>query len=266
MPNKTLLFRELRGLWKLLLIFGGILTLYITMIISMYDPAVIGSIRQFQESMPELMAIVGMTGTMGTLLEFMTSYLYGFLLLVFPMVFSIFCAYRLVGKYIDNGSLVFLLSAPVRRRTVIITEITAAFSGLFLLLFFVTALEIFCAQIQFPEEICISGLLLINFGLLGLHLFILGIGIICAVSFNDLKGSIGAGAGIPALSYVITMLGNAGEKTEIFRYISFFSLYDPSGLISGEAQASIGIGILYAGSFLLLGLSVLIFSKRDFSL
>lgn len=266
MPNKALLFKELKGLIRLLTIFAAILTLYITMIIAMYDPSIIGTIHQFRETMPELMAIVGMDGPSDSLIGFMISYLYGFILLMFPMVFSFFCAYKLVGKYIDKGSLSVLLSAPVSRPTIILTETAAAVIGLLLLLLYITVTELVCAEIQFPGETEIGGLLLINFGLLALHLFILGIGFLCAVSFNDLKGSLGAGAGIPSFSYVMTMLGNAGEKTEAFRYLSFFSLYDPSGLIKGETVAYIGTAALFTGALLLFGLSATVFSKRDFTL
>lgn len=266
MPNKALLLKELKGLIKLLAIFAAILTLYISMIIAMYDPSIIGTINQFRETMPELMAIVGMNGTSDSLTGFMISYLYGFILLMFPMIFSFFCAYKLVGKYIDKGSLSVLLSAPVSRLSIILTETAAAVIGLLILLLYITATELVCSVIQFPDETEIAGLLQINFGLFALHLFILGIGFLCAVSFNDLKGSIGAGAGIPVLSYVITMLGNAGEKTAAFRYLSFFSLYDPSGLVREEPAAYIGTAVLLTGAWLLFGLSAVIFSKRDFTL
>lgn len=266
MPNKALFFKELKGLGKLFPIFAAVLTLYITVIIGMYDPSVIDTINRFRETMPELMAIVGMNGSSDSLIEFIIAYLYGFLLLMFPMIFSFFCTYRLIGKYIDKGSLSVLLAAPVSRTSVILTEITAGATGLILLLMYISLSELFCAEIRFPGELNIAGLFLINFGLFALHLFILGIGFLCAVSFNDLKGSAGAGAGIPVLSYIVTMLGNAGEKTEAFRYLSFFSLYNPTGLINGETAAYIGTAVLLAGAFFLLGASVIIFNKRDFSL
>ena len=41
----------------------------------------------FVEAMPEFMASVGMKAHAATLLGFMVSYLYGFILLIFPMLF-----------------------------------------------------------------------------------------------------------------------------------------------------------------------------------
>lgn len=55
--------------------------------------------------MPEVMAAVGMQETPDSLMHFMISYLYGFILLVFPMVYSIIRANGLMAKYLEQGSL-----------------------------------------------------------------------------------------------------------------------------------------------------------------
>ena len=52
-----------------------------------------------------------MTAGAADLLGFMISYLYGFILLVFPMVFCILRANGLVAKYVDRGSMACLLAA-----------------------------------------------------------------------------------------------------------------------------------------------------------
>ena len=46
---------------KLLLIFAAIITMYVTIIISMYDPKMMETLDSFYEIMPELMAAVGMS-------------------------------------------------------------------------------------------------------------------------------------------------------------------------------------------------------------
>lgn len=260
MINKALLLKELQGLWKLMLIIATVLTLYIAMIISMYDPSLIDTLNQFRETMPELMAIVGMDGATDSLIQFMISYLYGFLLAIFPMIFSFFCAYKLIKKYIDKGSLAVLLAAPVSRTTVAVTEILAALIGLTALMLYVTLLELFCATIQFPNEMILSDLLKINFGLFSLHLLIFAIASLCAVS------GVGLGTGIPITAFVLTMLANAGEKTRLFSFLSFFTLYNPTGLINSEKAAYVGTLILLIGGCVLLGLSIMIFKKRDFTL
>lgn len=81
----TLYCRGMKNSIKLLLIFGAIMTMYISIIISMYNPALMATLDSFVEVMPELMAAAGMSAGATTLVGFMVSYLYGFILIVFPM-------------------------------------------------------------------------------------------------------------------------------------------------------------------------------------
>ncbi len=87
MISMALYKRGMKGSIKLLIIFGAILTMYISIIINMYDPGMMETLDGFMEAMPELMASVGMKASSANLLGFMVSYLYGFILLVFPMLF-----------------------------------------------------------------------------------------------------------------------------------------------------------------------------------
>ena len=105
MLNMTLYRREMKGSLKLLLIFAAIITMYVTIIISMYDPKMMETLDSFYEIMPELMAAVGMSTGAASLAGFLISYLYGFILLVFPMAFCILRGNGLIAKYTDTGSM-----------------------------------------------------------------------------------------------------------------------------------------------------------------
>ncbi len=79
------LFREgHRSSWKLLVIFAAVLSLYISMITTMFDPEMGNILQQLSDSMPQLMAMVGMQNPGTTLVSFLSTYLYGMLLLAFP--------------------------------------------------------------------------------------------------------------------------------------------------------------------------------------
>ena len=120
--SSALYRKEMKGSAKLLVIFAAVLSLYICMIISMYDPKMAQALEQFEQMMPNLMEAVGMTGDNTTLAGFMGSYLYGMILLVFPMVYSILRANGLVAKYVESGSMAVLLAAPVKRAAVVRRE------------------------------------------------------------------------------------------------------------------------------------------------
>ncbi|MDL2295324.1 ABC transporter permease [Lachnospiraceae bacterium OttesenSCG-928-E19] len=262
MINFTLYKRELKKSLLALLICGAIITLYVSVIIGMYDPDMMASLDEWVDLMPQLMAAVGMTAGATSLLTFMSSYLYGFILLVIPMVFLVFRSNSLVAKYVDNNSMVALVAAPVKRRTIAFTQMKVLVTCIFILITFVSILEITCAT-QFPDALDIPKLLLLNLGLLCLHLFIGGICFFASCVFNETKYSLSIGAGIPALMYVLQALANTGDKAEHAKYFTFFTLFNPDSLIEGESSAILGILLLFIGSIILFFIAIEVFSRKD---
>ncbi|EHQ90484.1 ABC transporter permease subunit [Desulfosporosinus youngiae] len=263
MLNFTLYKYGMKGSWKMLLIFAAVLTMYVSIIISMFDPEMMSLLDDYAKAMPEIMAAVGMTAGAATMIGFMSSYLYGFILLIFPMVFSILCANRLIARHVDRGSMTYLLAAPVKRRTVVFTQMKVIATGIFALVLFVTVLEIIICEASFPGELEIGKLLALNAGLLSLQLFIGGICFLCSCIFSDNRYAVGLGAGIPALAYILQMLSNFNEKLENIKYATFFTLFDTNGIIAGEAGAIAGMIVLFAGAVVLFTAAIVIFSKKD---
>lgn len=190
MINRALFAREMKVSIKPLAIISAVIALYVTVIISMYDPETIASLDRFIENMPEIMAAVGMSSGADSLLGFMVSYLYGFILLLFPMIFSILRGNGLIAKYVDSGSMAVLAASPVRRRTIALTQALALVFGIFLLTAFTTLLEFAVARIYFPGELELTALLRLNTGMLCLHLCVGGICFLCSCVFSDTRRSI----------------------------------------------------------------------------
>lgn len=263
MINSALYKRELKGSWKLLVIFGSVLAMYYLMVIPMFDPALGSALNEFAKAMPELMAMVGMNPSSNTLVGFISAYLYGFLMLVFPMVYSILCANKLIAKHVENGSMTYLVSAPVKRMTIVITQMAVLITGIIIIMVFSTVLGLIACAISFPNELDIEKYLMINIGVLGLQLFIGSICYLCSCIFNDTKYSVGFGAGIPTLAFVVQMMANVGDKLKNFKYATFFTLYNPDDIILGESGAIAGMVILFATALILYVVSTVVFVKKD---
>ncbi len=263
MINWALFRREMKASAKLLIIFGAIMTMYVSCIIGLYNPAALEMLNGFAEAMPEIMAAVGMTPGATNLLGFMISYLYGFILLMFPMVFSILRGNGLIAKYIDMDSMVYLVAAPVKRRTIAITQMLVLLSGISLLLIYTTVLEVVIAQVLFPGELILSELLVLNVGLLFLHFLISGICFCASCIFSDSKYSALFGAGIPTLMYVIKMIASVGGGAENIKYLSIFTLFDPNGLVVSDSNALIKIMFLLIGAFVFYPIGITVFCKKD---
>ncbi len=263
MLSMTLYKRELKGSFKILIIFAAVITMYVSIIISMYDPEMMATLDSFYEVMPTLMASVGMSAGATSLICFMISYLYGFILLIFPMVFCILRGNGLIAKYVDKGSMVTLLAAPVKRRTVAATQMSVLISGILLLIIYATGLEVAIAEINFPGELVISELLKLNVSLLCLHLFIGSICFIASCIFSETKYSIAFGAGIPALMYILQMLANTGEKAKVIKYFTFFTLFDANGIIANENSAIIGTLALLICAIIFYSIGITVFCNKD---
>lgn len=263
MINGTLFCREMQGSVKLLLIFGAILTMYVACMVALYDPATVEMLDGFSKAMPELMAAVGMTPGASNLMGFLISYLYGFILLVFPMVFCILRGNGLIARYVDSGTMVYLVAAPVKRRTVALTQMAVLLCGVFLLISYTTALEAALSQMLFPGELPLMELLRLNAGLLVLHIAIGGICFFASCLFSEVKYSALLGAGLPSLMYLFQMAANVGEGARDLRYATLFTLFDPNGL-AAAAQGALGkLAALLLISLLLYPAGIAVFSRKD---
>lgn len=263
MINSTLYLREMKKSIKILLIFAAIITMYVCIIIGMYDPKMMETLDSFYEIMPEIMAAVGMSAGAASLLGFMVSYLYGFILLIFPMVFCILRGNGLISKYTDSGAMAVLVAAPVKRRTIVFTQLAVLLSGVCLLILYVTGLELVFANSKFPGELDSVELLQLNTALLFLHLFIAGICFLSSCLFSETKYSIAFGAGIPAFMYVLQMLSNVGEKAEAAKYVTFFTLFDAEKIAAGDAGAFSCSVVLLIGAIAMFTSGIVIFCKKD---
>jgi ABC-2 type transport system permease protein len=263
MFNPTLYKREMKNSLKMLIIFAAVLTLYVGVMVSMYDPEAVSLFEDYYNLMPEVMSAIGMSGSATSAIGFLSQYLYGFILIAFPMIYSILCGNRLVAKYVDDGSMVSLLAAPVKRKAVAVTQAKVLITGVVLIVLYVTAVELICAHGKFPGELETGKLIALNASLLCLHLFIAGVCFLASCLFSETKYSIGFGAGIPALMLVLQMLSNSGGNAEKVKYVTFFTLFSPNGIISGERGAVAGAFILLAGAIALFGAAVAVFSKKD---
>ena len=164
--NGVLFRRSARSLWKTWVVFAAVLSLYVSMITAMFDPKLNATLDEIVTAMPQLMNMVGMQAGSSSLGGFLINYLYGFLLLLLPLVFSILAANRLVARWVDTGSMAYLLVSPNTRARVARTQALVLIAGGTLLTAYCTALAVGCAAAMFPGELDVPAYLVVNAGLL----------------------------------------------------------------------------------------------------
>ena len=262
---KTLFVRNLKTIYKPWIIFSAILTMYITVIIGMFDPALGESLNQMMESMPQLFSAFGMNAPGSTLLDFMANYLYGFLLICLPLILELIAVNILMVRYVDRGSMAWLLSSPNSRTKICLTQALTLVVSVVLQLGYVVAISMLYAQIQFSDELDGGKFLILNLGLLGLHLFLSGLCFLGSCLFSEARYALGVGGGLSILFILIQMLSQVGEDMEFLKYLTPMTLFDPKAIAAGNGELWM-TAVLYLGGILLYGLGITIFSKKDLSL
>lgn len=265
MINFTLYKQGIKSNYKIFLIFLAILTLYITMIIGMYDQTQADLLSEFSKTMPGLMEMVGMTGDTSSLMGFIITYLYGFLFMLLPMVVTIMLANRLVASHTDKGSMAYLLSSPNSRAKIIFTQMKVLWTFIFLLILYTTTLCIIVSQTAVPGELDVGKFIIVNVGLLLLHFAISGICFLASVICNETKNSLLIGAGIPVVFFLMQMLSNMGDKVESLKYFTIFTLFDPKGIAAGTQNASIMMSVLGVIAVVLYAVAFKVFKEKDLS-
>lgn len=198
-------------------------------------------------------SLVGVLGT----------YLYSFWFLLIPMIYTVQAAHELVLAGMESGMMIFYVGSPMGRETVIFTKGYSLMFGQFCMICFSTVLGIALSEIMIPGELEIPQFLLLNICVFCLH-FALG-GLEFLLSTMNLGSSLQRGlmAGIPALAFVLYLLGNLGGVMEIFGYFSMFSIFDTERIFGGDFSLFFFLPLLLMFGCVCYGMSVFIFNRKD---
>lgn len=258
----TLFKREMKANYKLLTIFIYILTIYILSVVWMFNPDSTNAFDAVIKSMPGLMKAFGFAMSGNSLLGFIATDLYGMLVLMFPMIFSIILGNKLVAGYVDRGSMAYLLATPNKRVKLALTQALSMWVNMAILIAYTTVAIIIFSAIMHPGKLEIGKFVIMNVVIYFLHIAISAICFFASCISNDTKRSFTIGAGIPIIFFLIQMLANLGGKLENLKYFTIFTLFNTSDIIAGKSVV-LPILLLAAIAIILYSAAIFIFSKRD---
>jgi ABC-2 type transport system permease protein len=248
-------------IWSLM---TGVFLMYFVIILSMYDPEYLASLEELLAMFPEAMIRAMNFDDFGTtLLSFMSGYMYGFLIFLFPMVLSIVVNHRIVAGHVDSGAMAYLLASPNSRTKIIVTQ--AVFSILANVLLFIVygLLGLAISEMLFPGQMDILGFMFLNLYTIILYLALGGIIFFFSSIANDKSVSLGFVIGIPVAFLIFQMLSEADESLSLFKYFTLFSLFDPNKIGVDSVFVWGSILVMIVISVVSYGASIIIFNKKN---
>ncbi len=203
--------------------------------------------------------------------------------LLVPMAYTILLSNNLVAQKVENGSLAFTFSTPIKRTTFIFTEaVYLIFSEtvmtLTLLVFALISREIgiLCGGTDLITSLPVIHILKYT---LGNYLVTLAISSICFLTscyFNKTSYAIGVGGGISIFFFICAILGLFGTNAipgtvrisamNVFNYMTITSLFDAYSVMTGSNQYWYKLIGLVAISIVMYTSSIQIFKKKDLPL
>lgn len=258
----ALIKKEIKSNLKIYIIFLSVIAVYIFSLLAMYNLALEESLITLEKSMPEVLEIFGMQNRGTTLLDFIVNYLYRFVLIVTPFIYTAIMCYKLVAKYEEKGAMAYLLNSYYSRKQIIITQGINLLLGISVMIMFTTVLTILSCAFIFQGELDISGFLILNLGLLMLQIFLATFCFMFTCIFTEIKYSVGLGAGIGSLFIMIQMVSQVYDS-ELLKYCNPLSLFNPDQIIKYNPIALSCIGILFVLSILFFIVAVKNFKRKD---
>ncbi len=262
--SMTLFLANIKNNRFIWLLMTFVFCFYLATIIAMFDPAGADAMNEMLDLLPEAMVKALSFDKLGTeLTTFISGYIYGFLILMFPLVISIVINHRLFASHIDRGSMAYLLATPNSRIKLAVTQ--ALFSLFSITVFFIiiTLFGIMFSAFMFPGKLEVSNFIMLNLYALLMYYSIGGIGFFASAIATDSKTSLSIGVGVPVTFVLLQMLGNASDKIDWIGKLSLYALFDADKLFAGDAFATFGMIAFAIIATVLYGLGIYWFNKRD---
>jgi len=265
--NKALLKMNVKSSYKSWIVFMIILLFYKLVIIGMYDPDNIEAMEEFMALMPEeFIRAIGYQLLDLSLAGYIGGYFYTFLVLMFPLIFTIMLSFQLVGKYVDDGSMAYLIATPHKRSTIIKTQAFFLLASILLMFLVMSLFGLVYTVSMFPGELDIGKYALLNLGTVCLYIFIAGLTFFCSTVFNETKHTLGLSIALPVGFLLVDMIKDVNDRLEFLRFFTPYSLFAPERIFPIEGIYFLFIFLLVLFGAILFAAAIRIFSRKNLTL
>jgi len=265
--SKVLFKVNIKANWPIFLFVTCILLIYTIVSIAMFDPVNAETMQAMLGVMPEgMVKAFGFDGLGTELTSYLGNYLYGFIFLVFPMIYTVLISNKLIAKHVDSGSMTYLLTTPYSRIIIARTQAIFLATSILLILLINVLVGVVISELKFSGMLEIGPYLGLNMITYLCILVISSIGFFFSCLFNDTKNSLAFGTAIPVVFVVLKMVSGISEKLNILKYFTVYSLIDVDKILEGGSYSIIVSFILLIATLIIYTVSIKMFDKRSLSI
>ena len=265
--NWTLFKATTRANWVIALYVTLFIMIYVVSSISMYDPSSADTMKAMLDLLPEgLVKALGFENMGTDLTGYISNYLYGFILLTFPLIYCVIAANRMIAKHVDSGSMSYLLTTPNSRVKVATTQAVYLAVSLAAIMVADIALAILMCESMFPGMLEIGPFLALNWVTYLAMLVVSGIGFFSSCLFNETRLSLSVGAGLPILFLIFNMISGLSDKIAWLRYLTVFTFVDVDRTLSDTSYIVPVTFILLAISSALYVSAIRVFNRKSLAI
>jgi ABC-2 type transport system permease protein len=262
--NRTLLKADLRAHWPLFLFIQLVLLLYGSISVYMFDPKSAEALINMIAVLPEAMVKAMGFDKLGTdLTEYVASYLYGFIMIVFPLIYIAVIANKLIAAHVERGSIVYLLSSPNSRITIAVTQAAYLLITLAVHIAVTTGVIVLMCITRYPGMLQIGRFLLLNLLTFTVLAAVSGAAFFASCLFSETRWSLTVGAGVPGAMFVLGMVSDLGSDLHWLSRLSIFTLMDIELVLTGGPPLVLALAATAAAAAALFVSAVAVFNRRS---
>lgn len=197
--------------------------------------------------------------------------------LLLPIIYMIMASNNLISGQVDSGSMAYVLSTSIKRKTVAFTQAVYLVGSLLAMFLLTTATGCVCLAIVGTDiGLTYGKLLLLNLGAFLVLFALSGLNFFTSCYFDRSKRSMAIGGGLSIFALVAAMLGLFGspvipkvvrlDSLNYFNYTTIISMFDVVSIMDGTAVFIWKFAILAALGLIGLIAGSLKFTKKDLPL
>ncbi|MCR5706057.1 MAG: ABC transporter permease [Acholeplasmatales bacterium] len=223
--NKSLFVQSIKANWKIWLVVTLVMSLLVAQFCAMEE------------------GVMNLT----------TEVFYGLMSVIIPTIYVVVTANNLLARQVDDGSMAYVLSSPIKRRDVAITQIIFLVSSIFITFLITFLTHILISAAVGSDSLSYAQILYLN---VSSFVTVLAMGGICFMFsgiFNRSKYSIGAGGMLSVFFILMSMMAMFGGLAPAmsalanFKYFTIITLCDKASILDGSlvwlAEAAVLVGI-----------------------